>query len=171
MEFCVGPKQSFQLVGFCMRYTQKDNAHFESIPKFWAEINSNGKREELEKYMNHLGMLAICFPVDGCEDEFDYCVGVSGVDTIPGYEDEVKSFTVPASTWVMFPGCGVIGEASGALWGRVFSEFFPTHPGIVHDKTKPSGERFPLDCHMKDGTMKFEIWVPVVGDNITVADK
>ncbi|MNP75435.1 Bacterial transcription activator, effector binding domain [compost metagenome] len=67
---------------------------------------------------------------------------------------EIQSYT-----WAVFEITGPLPEAMGEIWGRIFSEWFPTtgyeHANAPEIEWYSSGD-------MSSATYKSEIWVPVM---------
>ena len=87
--------------------------------------------------------------------ELDHYIGVATTHEAP---DNLVHLEVPASTWAVFESVGPFPETLQNVWGRIYSEWFPSSnyqqvagPEIVWhehpDTTSP--------------TYKSEIWIPV----------
>lgn len=88
--------------------------------------------------------------------ELDHYIGVA---TTNEPSDSFAKLAVPAHTWAVFESVGPFPETLQNIWGRIYSEWFPTSnfepvegPEILWNENK--------DMHSP--AYKSEIWIPVV---------
>lgn len=131
------------------------------IPAFWGQIMTDGTAEQLFTLgacPHNLGLVGICCSsAEGESDRFRYMAGweTQGQRTLPGME----VFTVPASTWLVFPCTGPMPGAIQDVWKRIYGEFFQDSPYRRADT--PDMEVYaPGDNSAPDYSS--EIWVPVI---------
>lgn len=92
------------------------------------------------------------------EGELDHYIGVA---TSKGEEAEFDILKVEANTWVVFESIGPFPETLQNIWGRIYSEWFPSSgyeiaPGpeiLWNENTDVTSPKF-----------KSEIWIPVKKD-------
>jgi AraC family transcriptional regulator len=85
----------------------------------------------------------------------DHYIGVATTEVAP---DDLNQLEVPAYTWAVFEAVGPFPETLQDIWGRIYSEWFPSTnyesaegPEILWNEDKE------LDSH----SFKSEIWIPV----------
>ena len=83
---------------------------------------------------------------------------VSGVGTTGQPRDGVARLEVSAGPWAVFESVGPFPETLQAIWGRIYSEWFPSSvyelapgPEILWNEGKD----------MASPTFRSEIWIPV----------
>ncbi|OJG60233.1 hypothetical protein RV07_GL002276 [Enterococcus malodoratus] len=85
----------------------------------------------------------------------DYYIGVITTEDCPA--DFVK-LDIAAQTWAVFEIEGALPTAMSEIWGRIFSEFFPT----TDYQHTPSPEiEWYSQGDMSSSTYKSEIWIPI----------
>ena len=149
-------KKAFRVVGVRKWFSAVDNGQLKEIPRMWDSVIGCGTFAEMCALMDGTlpGTLGICgTPYN---EGFDYWIAVTSEKPCPSGLEETE---IPAATWVVFEAEGPVPDAIQAVWGRIFTEWFP-NSGYEHTKA-PELEVYP------DGTMdapdyKCEIWVPVV---------
>jgi len=158
MNYKIIEKEAITVTGFKRRIITKDDQNFIDIPKFWEELDAEGKVEELSKQTTGVGVMGICVNYSKGDEEFDYLVAIDG-ERVSGYETETTTVTIPASTWAVFTDAGKIPDAIQRTWKQIYHEWFPA-TNYEHAGTAEM-EIYPVDCETPEG-MKFEVWIPVV---------
>lgn len=96
---------------------------------------------------------------------FDLYVGIATEKKAPErWSNRFVTLEVPSSLWVVFTSVGKHPDAEQAVWGRIFSEWFP-ESGYEH-----SGGPEMTWCESYDFTnpdFKSEIWIPIKRRAIT----
>lgn len=85
----------------------------------------------------------------------DYYIGAITTNDCP---DDLVELNIPAQTWAVFEIVGTLPTAMGDVWGRIFSEFFPT-TGYEH--TKGPEVEWYSGGDMGSPTYRSEIWIPI----------
>jgi AraC family transcriptional regulator len=87
--------------------------------------------------------------------ELDHYIGVATDNEVP---DNLAYLEVPASTWAVFESIGPFPDTLQNVWGRIYSEWFPSSnyeqidgPEILWNENKD----------MTSPTYKSEIWIMV----------
>ena len=88
--------------------------------------------------------------------EFDHYIGVATTKECP---EHLTQLEVPASTWAVFEAVGPFPETLQEVWGRIYSEWFPSSnyeqkegPEILWNENK----------EVTSPSFKSEIWIPVL---------
>jgi len=87
--------------------------------------------------------------------ELDHYIGVATTENCP---DNLTQLEVPALTWAVFEAVGSFPEALQDIWGRIYSEWFPSSnyeqiegPEILWNENKDTSS----------SKFRSEIWIPV----------
>lgn len=88
--------------------------------------------------------------------EFDHYIGVATTKECPA---EFTQLVVPASTWAVFEAIGPFPDTLQDVWGRIYSEWFPTsnYEQIEGPEILSIGSK-----DLTSPTVKCEIWIPVL---------
>lgn len=154
MNYRMEEKEAFAVVGIKNRFSYTDNLG-KSVGEMWKSTSP----EMMEK----IAALANIAPIGlvGAYSEMyadettDYYIGVMTTKDCP--EGLVK-LTIAAQTWAVFEIIGALPTAMSDIWGRIFSEFFPT-TGYEHTSA-PEIEWYS-NGDMNSSLYKSEIWIPV----------
>lgn len=158
MNYKIVEKEAFKLTGFKIKVSTKDNQNFVTLPKFWEDLHAAKKVDALYSQAPDGDVFGACVNFEKGDEEFDYLAAIRG-EKFDGYEGEVDTVTVPASTWAVFTDAGVLPEAIQKTWKQIYHEWFPA-TNYEHAGTAEL-EIYPSDCETPEG-MRFEIWIPVV---------
>ncbi|GCF93094.1 AraC family transcriptional regulator [Enterococcus florum] len=156
MKYRIVEKEAFSVVGIKERFSYVDNLGA-SVGQMWGSVT--------EEIMGKLRSLARADPggLVGAYSEMyednttDYYIGVITTEECP--EGFVK-LAIEAQTWAVFEIEGPLPQAMSDVWGRIFSEFFPT-TGYEHTPA-PEIEWYSAG-DMSSERYESEIWIPVVG--------
>ncbi len=136
-----------------MPLSQEIEDNFKSIPKFWNDKCSEGIIEKLSGLIKNepMGVLGACVHE---KDNMRYFIAVSNKDAINHGFDEYK---VPASTWAIFTGEGIIPTAIQSLIKSIYTDWFPTS-GFEY------ANAVEIEVYLNDEhqNSKFEVWIPVI---------
>lgn len=154
MNYRIEEKEGFSIIGIKERFSYLDN-----LGKSVGEMWSNTPKETMLK----ISSLANVEPIGlvGAYSEMyddsttDYYIGV--ITTAECSANFVK-LDIPAQTWAVFEIVGAMPIAMSDVWGRIFSEFFPT-TGYEHTKA-PEIEWYS-NGDMSSTTYRSEIWIPI----------
>ena len=121
------------------------------VPKMWQEASVNGTVQKLAAMMDTppMGLLG----VSACNDEeqWKYFIAVSSTKT----SGEFEEYTVPASTWAIFPGTGT-NQSIQELEQRIITEWLPTS-GYEYANA-PDIEVY---LNPDPQNAQYEVWIPV----------
>ena len=161
MKYRIEEKGAFRIVGITKRVLIVFNGVNPEIATMWKSL-SEGTINQLKKLSNvgPLGLIQAStnFSEGRMEEQgkLDHYIGVATTEKCP---ENLSRLEVSASTWVVFEAVGPFPDTLQNVWGRIYSEWFPSSnyesaegPEILwnehHDVTSP--------------TFKSEIWIPVL---------
>ncbi|SKC79942.1 AraC family transcriptional regulator [Maledivibacter halophilus] len=161
MNYRIEEKEAFSIVGIRKRVPIIFNGVNPEITKMWKSLGDEriSKLKELSN-VEPLGLIQAStnFSEGRMEEKggLDHYIGVA---TTSDCRDNLIQLKVSASTWAIFESVGSFPDTLQNVWGRIYSEWFPTSnyeqtegPEILwnenHDTTSP--------------TFRSEIWIPVV---------
>lgn len=88
--------------------------------------------------------------------ELDHYIGVATISECP---DSLAKLAVPASTWAVFESVGPFPETLQTIWGRIYSEWFPSS----HYEQAPGPEiLWNEHWDTNSPTFRSEIWIPIL---------
>jgi AraC family transcriptional regulator len=163
LDYQIIEKPSFHVVGKAIRVSTKDGAQMKRIPEFWGECNRDGFLAGLTPQAAPQGVvvagavLGICMEFRKDLQEFTYMIAVeaAGEATPAGLVRK----EIPAAAWAVFESVGAMPDAIQAVWGRIFSEFFPSTQYEHADG--PELEVYPRGDVTSD-TYQCAVWIPIV---------
>jgi len=89
------------------------------------------------------------------QGEFDYFIGAATTKSCP---EQFAALEVAATTWALFETVGPFPAALHSVWGRIYSEWFPTSgyeqapgPEMLRNVSKDTSSP----------EFRSEIWIPV----------
>ena len=161
LPFRVEERESFRVVGYPVRTTNKGKEGRKAVPEHWETFRKENLRESLMPLMNRepYGLFGISvYNIDEADSrKFEYFIAVtSDAQECAGQ----KAYTVPAAAWAVFP-CTVdtIGktEAQAITKWLPKSDYKPLNSGYITGRMKSGAP--DIECYGKDGTV--EVWVAV----------
>ncbi|MFA1712239.1 GyrI-like domain-containing protein [Peribacillus frigoritolerans] len=160
MNYRMEEKEAFHIIGIKKRVPIIFNGVNPEIASMWKsldEITIN----ELKNLSNvePLGLLSASanFSEGRLEEkgELDHYIGAATTRECP---DNLTQLKVDASTWAVFEAVGPFPETLQIVWGRIYSEWFPSSnyeqregPEILWNENKD----------ITSPTFRSEIWIPV----------
>jgi len=159
MNYRIEEKGHFSVVGVKERFSYVDDLGA-SVGSMW----SNLPKETMQQISSLTDVEP--FGLVGAYSEMyddnttDYYIGTITTKKCP---DNLILLEIPAHTWAVFEITGPLPTAMRDVWGRIFSEWFPTM-GYEHAKA-PEIEWYS-DGDMGDVAYKSEIWIPVTKKQI-----
>jgi AraC family transcriptional regulator len=160
MNYRIVEKVAFRIVGIKKRVPIVFNGVNPEIAAMWASLNGEiiSKLKELSN-VKPTGILSASanFSEGRMEEkgELDHYIGVATSSKCPDY---LTNLEVPASTWAVFEAVGPFPDALQNVWGRIYSEWFPSSNYEVTEGPEI------LWNENKDTTLpnfRSEIWIPV----------
>ena len=151
MNYRMETRDAFRIVGLSAPLHKEIEQNFAVVPQMWQDAAVNGTIEKLAGLMDAppMGLLG----VSACNDaeEWKYFIAVSSTKS----SSEFEEYTVPASTWAIFPGSGT-NRSIQELERRIITEWLPTSGYEYADA--PDIEVY-LNADPQNA--RFEVWIPV----------
>ncbi|MEK8130100.1 AraC family transcriptional regulator [Paenibacillus filicis] len=161
MNYRIVEKDSFRIVGIMRRVPIQFNGVNAEIAAMWKSLTSDDI-EQLKQLSNvePLGLIqaSMNFSEGRMEEKggLDHYVGVATTKECPEHLTELD---VRAATWAVFEAIGPFPETLQNVWGRIYSEWFPSAsfelamgPEILWNESKD----------VSSPTFRSEIWIPVL---------
>ena len=151
VNYRIETKDSFRIVGVSAPLYGEIEANFAIVPKMWQEAVEKGTLNQLAGMMDQqpMGILGVSICDD--EEQWKYMIAASSTKE----SGEFEEYTVPASTWAVFPGTGT-NQSVQELERRIVTEWLPSS-GYEYANA-PDIEVY-LNPDPKDA--KYEVWIPV----------
>ncbi|MGF2614837.1 AraC family transcriptional regulator [Rossellomorea vietnamensis] len=154
MNYRIVEKDSFNVTGVGKRMSTANGENHKEIPKFWDEVNRNGKANEIVEAADAKEILGFCMEFDHAKEEFTYFIGAGTVKE----QDKFEAKRIPAATYAVFESVGAMPHAIQNVWERVFSEWFPStgyeHAGGPEFELYPPGD-------VNSEEYRCEVWIPI----------
>ncbi|MCQ6566923.1 AraC family transcriptional regulator [Bacillus mycoides] len=161
MNYRIEEKGPFQIIGIQKRVPIVFNGVNEEIASMWKSLDSQSI-ETLKSLSNiePTGIISAStnFSEGRMEEkgELDHYIGVATTKDCP---KQFKQLEVLASTWAIFEAVGPFPDALQNVWGRIYSEWFPSSnyelaegPEILWNESKD----------VSSPNFRSEIWIPVL---------
>ncbi|MCK1981415.1 MULTISPECIES: AraC family transcriptional regulator [Peribacillus] len=161
MNYRIEEKEAFHIIGIKKRVPIIFNGVNPEIASMWKSLDEK-TINELKNLSNvePLGLLSASanFSEGRFEEkgELDHYIGAATTRECP---DNLTQLKVDASTWAVFEAVGPFPETLQNVWGRIYSEFFPSSnyeqregPEILWNENKD----------INSPTFRSEIWIPVI---------
>jgi AraC family transcriptional regulator len=159
MNYRIEEKPGFRIVGITKRVPLIYEGVNPEIASMWESLNDD-MISTLKALSNvePMGLLSASTNfsegrLDG--GELDHYIGVA---TTREHPENLIRLEVPASTWAVFESVGPFPETLQNIWGRIYSEWFPSSsyeqvagPEILWNESKD----------VSSPTFRSEIWIPV----------
>ncbi|MDF2548238.1 MAG: ydeE1 [Anaerosolibacter sp.] len=161
MNYRIVEKEAFRIVGIMKRVPIVFHGVNPEIAAMWQSLNMEiiTRLKQLSN-VEPSGILSAStnFSEERMEEQggLDHYIGVATTNACP---DDFAHLEVPASTWAVFEAVGPFPETLQNIWGRIYSEWFPSSsyeqaegPEILWNESKDT----------TSPTFKSEIWIPVL---------
>jgi AraC family transcriptional regulator len=161
MNYRIVEKEAFRIVGIMKRVPIVFHGVNPEIAAMWQSLNME-MITNLKQLSNvePVGLLSAStnFSEGRMEEKggLDHYIGVATTNECPS---DLTALEVPASTWAVFESVGPFPETLQNIWGRIYSEWFPSSnyeltegPEILWNESKDT----------TSPTFKSEIWIPVL---------
>ena len=151
LNYRIEVRDAFHIVGVSAPLNEELERNFSVIPKMWRDCVADGTIEKLSRLATAApsGLLGVSVCNDTERWKYFIAVAASQISS------EFEEYTVPASTWAIFPGEGT-NKSVQELERRIFVEWLPTS-GYEY------GNASDIEVYLNpdpENTV-FEIWVPV----------
>ncbi|MBE5104774.1 AraC family transcriptional regulator [Bacillus thuringiensis] len=161
MNYRIEEKEPFRIIGIQKRVPIVFNGVNEEIASMWKSLDHESI-QTLKSLSNiePTGLISAStnFSERRMEEkgELDHYIGVATTKDCP---EQFKQLEVAASTWAIFEAVGPFPDALQNVWGRIYSEWFPSSnyelakgPEILWNEQKD----------ISSPNFKSEIWIPVL---------
>lgn len=160
MNYRIEEKEAFHIVGIKKRVPIIFHGVNPEIASMWESLDA----ETIHKWkklsnVQPLGLISAStnFSEGRMEEkgELDHYIGVATTEECP---DHLAKLEVPALTWAVFEAVGPFPETLQNVWGRIYSEWFPSS-----NYQQTNGPEILWNEHkdITSPTFKSEIWIPV----------
>ncbi len=161
MNYRIVEKEAFRIVGIEKRVPIIFNGVNPAIAAMWKTLTAE-TIDQLKRLSNvePIGLIQASanFSEGRMEEkgELDHYIGVA---TTKEHPENLASLEVPASTWAVFEAVGPFPETLQNIWGRIYSEWFPSSN---YQSTEGTEILWNENNDFSSPTFKSEIWIPVV---------
>ncbi|MFD2924138.1 AraC family transcriptional regulator [Halobacillus naozhouensis] len=161
MNYRIEEKQPFRIVGTKKRVPIIFQGENPEIAAMWKTLNEETIRK-LKDLSNvepeGLIQASTNFSEGRMEEkgELDHYIGSATTKEAPENFDQLE---VPATTWAVFEAVGPFPETLQNVWGRIYSEWFPSS---TYEQTEGPEMLWNEHMDVKSSTFTSEIWIPVV---------
>lgn len=161
MDYRIEEKETFHIVGIKKRVPIVFNGMNPEIVSMWKSLSGEtiSKLKELSD-VEPIGLISAStnFSEGRMEEkgELDHYIGAATTKECP---ENMEQLAVPALSWAVFEAVGPFPQALQNVWGRIYSEWFPSS-----NYEQAEGPEILWNEH-KDVTspvFKSEIWIPVL---------
>ncbi|HDR7623157.1 TPA: AraC family transcriptional regulator [Bacillus mycoides] len=161
MNYRIEEKEPFQIIGIQKRVPIVFNGVNKEIASMWKSLTPQSIQTlKMLSNVNPNGIISAStnFSEGRMEEkgELDHYIGVATTKDCP---KQFKQLEVAASTWAIFEAVGPFPDALQNVWGRIYSEWFPSSnyelaegPEILWNESKD----------VSSPNFRSEIWVPVL---------
>ncbi|MEK4580806.1 MULTISPECIES: GyrI-like domain-containing protein [Bacillus] len=161
MNYRIEEKEPFQIIGIQKRVPIVFNGVNEEIASMWKSLTPQSIQTlKMLSNVNPNGIISAStnFSEGRMEEkgELDHYIGVATTKDCP---EQFAQLEVAASTWAIFEAVGPFPDALQNVWGRIYSEWFPSSnyelaegPEILWNEQKD----------VTSPNFKSEIWIPVL---------
>ncbi|WP_088293104.1 AraC family transcriptional regulator [Bacillus mycoides] len=161
MNYRIEEKEPFQIIGIQKRVPIVFNGVNKEIASMWKSLTPQSIQTlKMLSNVNPNGIISAStnFSEGRMEEkgELDHYIGVATTKDCP---EQFAQLEVAASTWAIFEAVGPFPDALQNVWGRIYSEWFPSSnyelaegPEILWNEQKD----------VTSPHFKSEIWIPVL---------
>ncbi|MEC0273207.1 AraC family transcriptional regulator [Peribacillus frigoritolerans] len=161
MNYRVEEKEAFRIIGIKKRVPIIFNGVNPEIASMWKSLDEK-TINELKNLSNvePLGLLSASanFSEGRLEEkgELDHYIGAATTRECP---DNLTQLNVDASTWAVFEAVGPFPETLQNVWGRIYSEWFPSSN---YEQREGTEILWNENKDITSQTFRSEIWIPVM---------
>lgn len=161
LSYRIEEKEAFSIIGVKKRVPIIFNGVNPEIASMWENLDDKAinKLKELSN-VEPMGMLSASTNFsEGRMEEKGYLDHYVGVTTTNECPNDFTQLDVPVLTWAVFESVGPFPETLQDIWGRIYSEWFPSSnyeqvegPEILWNENKDTSS----------SKFKSEIWIPII---------
>lgn len=160
MKVRIVEKEAFRIVGIMRRVPIVFNGVNPAIEAMWKGLDSETIRQLKElSDIEPRGVISasVNFDEGRMEErgELDHYIGVATTKPCP---DPLARLEVAASAWAVFEAVGPFPSALQEVWGRIYSEWFPSSN---YELTAGPEILWNADSDTSSPVYRSEIWIPV----------
>ena len=151
MNYRIETKDAFRIVGVSAPLHKELEENFMIVPKMWGDAAANGTIPKLAAMMDTpvKGLLGVS--ICNHAEDWRYFIAVASTKECDGFDE----YTVPASTWAVFPGSGT-NQSVQELEQRIVTEWLPTS-GYEYANA-PDIEVY---LNPDPQNAQYEVWIPI----------
>lgn len=151
LEYRIEEKEAFRIIGVSAPLFQGIEENFMVVPGMWQRAVTDGTLQKLAERMSPppAGILGISV----CDENEQWRYYIAAASTAK--QEAFEEFTVPASTWAVFPGTGT-SRSMQELQRRIVTEWLPTS-GYEYANA-PDVEVY---LNPDPENAQYEVWIPV----------
>lgn len=160
MNYRLEEKEAFRIVGLKKRVPIVFNGVNKEIAAMWESLDRE-KIQQLKNLSNVEPTALISASTNFSEGrmeekgELDHYIGVATTCDAPAPYDQLE---VPALTWAVFEAIGPFPETLQNVWGRIYSEWFPSSN---YESVNGPEILWNEESSLDSPEFKSEIWIPV----------
>lgn len=161
MNYRILEKEAFRIAGITKRVPIIFNGVNPEIAQMWQSLDE-AKIQQLKALSNMepAGLISasVNFSEGRMEEkgELDHYIGAATTKECP---DNLACLEVPATTWAVFEAVGPFPETLQDVWGRIYSEWFPSSS---YEQVKGPEILWNESKEVLSPTFRSEIWIPVM---------
>jgi AraC family transcriptional regulator len=161
MNYRIEEKEAFRVIGLKKRVPIVFHGVNNEIASMWESLNEEliNKLKSLSN-VAPLGLLSAStnFSEGRMEEkgELDHYIGVAATNECPA---NLSQLEVPALTWAVFEAVGPFPAALQEVWGRIYSEWFPSSN---YEQTMGPELLWNEHKDVSSPAFRSEIWIPVL---------
>jgi len=164
MNYRIVEKEAFQIVGLKKRVPIIFEGVNPEIDSMWKSLDMNTIKQLKDlSNIEPSGLISAStnFSEGRMEErgELDHYIGTATTNQCP---DHLESLGVAASTWAVFEAVGPFPETLQNVWGRIYSEWFPSS---TYEQAEGPEILWNEHKDIASPTFKSEIWIPVKSSN------
>lgn len=162
MEYSIVKKDKMRIVGAKILLNNGKDGDMESsiaenfkiVPEFWQTVGQDGRLAKIVSAMDSKskGVLGVSACMANVESWEYYIAVETDKELVEGLEE----YIIPANTWAVFKGKGVMPTAIQEVEKRIVTEWLPTSGYEYADA--PDIEVYLNQDHTNS---QFEVWIPV----------
>ncbi len=152
MNYRIETKEAFRIIGVSAPLDKEIENNFLVVPKMWEDAVAKGTIQKLSGMMDTPPMGLLGVSVCNDREQWKYFIAVSSTKA----GEEFEEYTIPASTWAIFPGSGT-NESLQELERRIITEWLPASGYEYADA--PDIEVY---LNPDPQNAQYEVWIPVM---------
>ncbi len=152
MNYRIETKEAFRIIGVSAPLDKEIENNFLVVPKMWEDAVAKGTIQKLSGMMDTPPMGLLGVSVCNDREQWKYFIAVSSTKA----GEEFEEYTIPASTWAIFPGSGT-NESLQELERRIIAEWLPASGYEYADA--PDIEVY---LNPDPQNAQYEVWIPVM---------